>query len=398
MIKFSYANISNTDKYYSHLTHAQKCAADIIENLNHDSKYKIFDFQSARLDINNLLETARHIKDTYKNIILVAMGGAILNPQSFLSLTGALDQKNIHFLGNTDPIYFQNLVQTIDLQGSAVVIISNSGNTLETIALSKAMIETYKNANISEYGKHFFFITSPTNGVLQKIAQDINAVIIPHQAGISGRFSGFTNVTTFLGIIAGLDIEAYLDGAESAFQDFLNNDQAPSIVAAANIMTAAKPIMVSLAYLQQFNHFLEWYCQIIAESLGKKTNQAITPIRGLGPNDQHSMLQLYIEGPDDKFYNFLYVDHLDAYKNTDTDIFSYLSKINDINFTATKDTLESIGRPVRSILLPNLSAHSIGALMAHMMLETILLCKMAQVNPFDQPGVELIKTRTNNLV
>lgn len=397
MIKFSYANISNTDKYYSHLTHAQKCATDIIENLNHDSKYKIFDFQSARCDINNFLKTAQHVKNTYKNIILVAMGGAILNPQSLLSLTGALDQKNIHFLGNTDPIYFQNLIQNIDFHDSAVVIISNSGNTLETITLSKAMIAAYKNANIREYGKHFFFITNPINGTLQKIAQDINSVIIPHQAGISGRFSGFTNVTTFLGIISGIDVGEYLDGAEHTFQNFLNNNQAPSIISAANIMTAAKPIMVSLAYLQQFHHFLEWYCQIIAESLGKN-NQAITPIRGLGPNDQHSTLQLYIEGPDDKFYNFLYVDNLDAYKNTDTDIFSYLSKINDINFTATKDTLESIGRPVRSIMLPDLSAHTIGTLMAHMMLETILLCKMAEVNPFDQPGVELIKTRTNKLV
>lgn len=398
MIKFTYANIhNNTDKYHSYLALAQRCATDIIQNLGDEPKYKIFDFQTTRQDIDNLSEITKHIKDRYKNIIIVAMGGAMLNPQSLLNLNGALEQKNIYFLGNTDPIYFENLVQKIDLQDSAIIIISNSGNTLETIALSKMMIATYKNANINEYGKHFFFITNPINGALQKIAKDINAMIIPHQAGISGRFSGLTNVTTFIGIIAGIDIEEYLNGAESALTDFINNPHAPSIIAAANISTAAKPIMVSLAYLQQFNYFLEWYCQIIAESLGKN-NQSITPIRGLGPNDQHSMLQLYIEGPDDKFYNFFYVSNLGTNQNTNSDIFSYLRQINDINFTATKETLESIGSPLRSIMLPDLSAHTIGDLTANMMLETILLCKMAGVNPFDQPGVELIKTRTNKLV
>lgn len=396
MIKFNYANINNTDKYHACLMRAQKCALNIIQDLDHDRKYKIFDIQSARQDINNFSQIAQHVKDVYKNIIIIAMGGAILNPQSLLSLNSALEQNNIYFLGNTDPIYFQNLVQNIDLHDSAVVIISNSGNTLETIALSKMMVETYKDAKINEYGKHFFFITNPISGALQKIAQDINAVIIPHQAGISGRFSGFTNVTTFLGTIAGIDVEGYLGGAEHAVQDFINNSQAPAIIAAANITTAAKPMMVNLAYLQQFHYFLEWYSQIIAESLGKN-NHAITPIRGLGPNDQHSMLQLYIEGPDDKFYNFLYVSNLGAHKSINSDIFSYLSQINNINFTATKDTLESLNRPVRSIMLPDLSARTIGELTANMMLETILLCKMSEVNPFDQPGVELIKMRTNKL-
>lgn len=397
MIKFSYANIHNTDKYHSYLALAQRCATDIIQNLPHNPKYKIFDFQAARREIDNFAEITQHAKDRYKNIIIVAMGGAILNPQSLLYLNGTLERKNIYFLGNTDPFYFQNLVQSLDLRETAVIIISNSGNTLETIALSKMMIAAYKNLNINEYNKHFFFITNPINSTLQKIAKDINALIIPHQTGISGRFSGFTNVTTFIGIITGIDIEGYLNGAESALEDFVNNQHSSSIIAAANIRAAAKPIMVSLAYLQQFNYFLEWYCQIIAESLGKN-NQSITPIRGLGPNDQHSMLQLYIEGPDDKFYNFFYVSNLGANKNSNEDIFSYLSHINDINFTATKETLESIDRPMRSIMLPDLSAHTIGNLTANMMLETILLCKMAEVNPFDQPGVELIKIRTNKLV
>lgn len=396
MIKFNYANINNSDKYHICLTRAQECAKDIIQDLGHDPKYKIFDVQLARQDIDNFSQIAQHVKDTYKNIIIIAMGGAILNPQSLLSLNSALEPNNIFFLGNTDPIYFQNLVQNIDLHDSAVVIISNSGNTLETIALSKMIAATYQNAKINEYGKHFFFITNPTSGALQKIAKDINAAIIPHQAGISGRFSGFTNVTTFIGIIAGIDIKEYLDGAENVLTDFINNRQAPSIIAAANILSAAKPIMVNLAYLQQFNYFLEWYCQIIAESLGKN-NHAITPIRGLGPNDQHSMMQLYIDGPDDKFYNFLYVSNLDTNQSSSTDIFSYLHQINDINFAATKETLESIGRPVRCIMLPDLSTRTIGELTANMMLETILLCKIAEVNPFNQPGVELIKTRTNKL-
>ncbi|MCP5369989.1 MAG: hypothetical protein H6909_04815 [Rickettsiaceae bacterium] len=398
MIKFSYTNTSaDQDKYQLNLAQARLQADEIISDLTTNLKYKIFDFPSSYKELTNIAKIAKNIKNPCEDIIIIGMGGAILNPQALLTLHGLPKEKNIHFLGNTDPIYFQNLAQKINLKHSIVIVISNSGNTLETISLSQMMIKMYENTITNSIGEHFFFITNTINGKLKEIANNIKATIIPHRAGISGRFSGFTNVSTFIASIAGLDVAEYIKGAEYVLEDFISNKHAPSIIAAANIMTVRKPIMVNLAYLQQFDPFLEWYCQIIAESLGKN-NHAITPIRGLGPNDQHSTLQLYIEGADDKFYNFLHVTHLDFTKNIDLSIFSYLYKINNINFTATKEVLESIGRPVRSIILPNLSLRTIGELTANMMLETIILCKMSEVNPFDQPGVELIKIKTKELL
>jgi glucose-6-phosphate isomerase len=161
--------------------------------------------------------------------------------------------------------------------------------------------------------------------------------------------------------------------------------------------------MVNIGYLQQFSSYLEWYSQIIAESLGKN-GTGITPLRGLGPNDQHSMLQLYLDGPQDKIYTLFYVPNLkDTTKICSFEEFGYiaekyLSDINTANFLATESALSNNNLPTRTILLPDLSSRSIGSLVAHSMLETIMLSHMMNINPFDQPGVELIKTKSKQLI
>ena len=231
-----------------------------------------------------------------------------MNPETLINLNSnsIIYPTQIHFLNNTDPIYFRKLLSTIETRNCAVLAISNSGMTLETNSLVGAMISEFEKNNINSLGTRFFFITKPDSGILSEIAGRISGNLIEHTPNISGRFSGLTNVTTLIAAIAGVKVEDYIDGADEVIQDFvLKPESNDAVLSATAIFSTNKPIMVNIGYLQQFSSYLEWYSQIIAESLGKNGG-GLTPLRGLGPNDQHSMLQLYLEGPQDKIYSLFY--------------------------------------------------------------------------------------------
>ena len=367
--------------------------------------YKIFSNKHALEQADEVALHAQEIRDNFTDLIVIGMGGASLNPEALISLSAIKNNKTkVHFLNNTDPLFLQNLLAKIELKHSAILAISNSGQTLETIALVGVMIAEFEKANIKNPEKHFYFITNLQSGNLKNIATKINATIIEHTANISGRYSGLTNVSTLAAQVAGIDVQEYLSGANSVLQDFYNNKSASqAALSAAAIYSAKKPISVNIGYLQRFNVFLEWYSQIIAESLGKDGN-GITPIKGLGPNDQHSMLQLYLDGPKDKLYSlFSTKDKHTALVTSNLPELGYIASkqlddINKANFEATFNALNKVGAPTRKIILNDLSARTIGSLVMHSMLEVIILGHMMQLNPFNQPGVELIKTESTRIV
>lgn len=385
---------------------ASNAAGLVINSIKNNSPfYNIFSIDLSRVMASSCQEYANEIKTAFSDLIVIGMGGAILNPQLLVDLCHYNKSNiNIHFLHNTDPFYLQELFKKVSLKNCAVLAISNSGDTLETNSLVGVMISEYKKAGIEDLGKNFYFITNLKSGILHDVAKKINAKLIGHQEQISGRYSGLSNVTSFIAQIAGIDISAFLDGAENVINSFIKEgaNSAPALSAAA-IHGTGLEIMANIGYLQSFSVFLEWYSQIIAESIGK-SGRGITPIRGLGPNDQHSMMQLYLDGKKDKLYSMFYVNNLPKdFRTNDINELGYissksLSDINTANFEATKLALIKNGLPVRSIILKDLSAKSIGQLIAHSMLETITLCNMFKINPFDQPGVELIKKNSRILV
>jgi len=405
-LEIEYSNFSNNNSIQNEAAIAAEHIINSIETKQ--PYYKIFDTEHAREQAKLCAPHAKAINDNYSDLIVIAMGGAMLNPATIIAL--CCDTKSstkIHFLYNTDPLCFQKLIAKLTLKNCAILAISNSGETLETIALVGAMIAEFEKANIADLGKRFYFITNPLKGKLYQIAQKINATILPHTDKISGRYSGLTNVTSFVAQVALVDIEQYLTGANVVINDFLQQkENSQSALSAANIFGFKELMMVNIGYLQQFDVYLEWYSQIIAESLGKE-EQGITPIRGLGPNDQHSMLQLYLDGPRDKLYSLFYIKELSQelpeyntclLKELDYIAGKSLTHIHTANFKATKYALINRNSPVRSVILKDLSAHTIGALVTHSMLEIIMLGQMMQINPFNQPGVELIKTKSKQIV
>lgn len=407
MLMLEYNNFDfNSPTFQKSEQTAISAAELIIDSIKSESPYyNIFSIGLSRSMANSCHDYANEIKSSFSDLIVIGMGGAVLNPQFLVNLCH-YNQSNInmHFLHNTDPFYLQSLLKKVSLKNCAVLAISNSGNTLETNSLVGVMISEYNKAGIEDLGKNFYFITNLKSGILHGIAKKINAKLIAHQEQISGRYSGLSNVTSLIAQIAGIDIKDFFDGAASVIDHFIKEGaKSPPARSAVAIHGAGLELMVNIGYLQSFSVYLEWYSQIIAESLGK-SGGGITPIRGLGPNDQHSMMQLYLDGKKDKLYSLFYVDNLPKdFRTSEINELDYmankvLSDINTANFEATKLALIKSGLPVRTIILEDLSAKSIGQLTAHSMLEIITLCNMFKINPFDQPGVELIKKESKILV
>lgn len=407
VIEIKYSNFNFTGAAYKSIKSAAKIAsAQITKSIKSESPlYKIFSGKHANNQTKSCAPYAQEINKNFSDLIVIGMGGAVLNPETVTSLLAQNNSSTqLHFLNNTDPFFLQNLLSRISLENCAILAISNSGQTLETIALVGVMISEFENATIADIGKHFYFITNLQSGILKNVASKIGATLIEHTEKISGRYSGLTNVTTLVAQIAGIDVREYLAGAQLILNDFLEyQEESQAALSAAALYSTGKPITVNIGYLQRFDVFLEWYSQIIAESLGKD-NKGITPIKGLGPNDQHSMLQLYLDGPKDKVFSLFYTRNDNtAYKSCNLKELNYiagknLQNINRANFEATLHALIKTGAPTRSIILHELSVKNVGSLVMHSMLETIILGHIMQLNPFNQPGVEFIKKESMRII
>jgi len=384
-------------------------AKTLVNNIKSGSSYyQIFQKHEPENLLEPLVELADKIRTNFSDLIVISMGGATLNPQMLVSFLGQDEiSPKIHFLNNTDPFFFADILNTIDIKNSAFIAISNSGETLETNGLVGCMLKEYQKNNIQEVGNRSFFITNLKNGTLKNIAIEIGGTLIPHQEGVSGRYSGLSSVSLLIGLVAGVDIHGYLSGANAVIDDFFSNlEQSKPLLSSSSIYHSNKTTLVNIGYLQRFLPFLEWYSQIIAESLGKN-GKGFTPLKGLGPNDQHSMLQLYLEGPKDKCFSFFYVNNIDKdklnYKTSNLNSLGYLadkklSDLNKANFDATINALILKKAPIRNIILNNLSAEAFGAITCHSMFEIIIIGHLMELNPFNQPGVELIKNHSKKLI
>ena len=406
MYEIKYYNSDSRKQDNNLLFSTAKAIVNNIESGN--SYYQIFQKHEPQNLLKNLIAVASEIRNRFSDLIVISMGGATLNPQMLVSFLGQ-DQNSpkIHFLNNTDPFFFSDLMDIIEIKNTAFIAISNSGETLETNALVGCLLREYQKHNITDIGLRSFFITNLKAGLLKDIAMEIGATLIPHQEGISGRYSGLSSVSLLIGLIAGIDMLSYISGANKVIDVFCSNlAESTPILSASSIYYSNKNTLVNIGYLQRFLPFLEWYSQIIAESLGKE-GKGYTPLKGLGPNDQHSMLQLYLEGPQDKLFSFFYLEKINSevgkYKTINLNKFGYLahkelSDINKANFTATINALSLKKLPIRSIILKELSSEAFGAMVCHLMLETITIGHLTRVNPFNQPGVEMIKIRSKELI
>jgi len=368
------------------------------------------------------------------NFVHVGMGGSALGPEVLLqslahtSMRNNGFQKTFTFLKNLDPLELKNFFHFTKLENTLFFIVSKSGETLETHTLLTILIEKLQNhyrqmtpelslKNILQ--KHFVFCTDPEKGTLRQLSKkyDIDCFTIPPNLG--GRFSVLSPVSFLPLCFFQLDPIELMKGAENMQASLLGNkniffeELAKSIVEFALYHQLTQTLM--MPYSTYLKTFTDWFVQLWAESLGKKQldthiPQGLTPIASYGPADQHSQLQLFLAGPKKNFTFFLSVqnDQIDFVLPTNSELqeFKSLTELNNLNLEYIVETqLIGVMEGFRAAQLPyvhlqlkQLNLETFGELFYFFESLTASVGHLLNVNPFDQPEVEIIKKQTQKML
>jgi len=382
--------------------------------------------------LEDVQRLAAELKNEFEIFVVIGIGGSALgniavqtalNPPFYNELSP--EQRNgglkIYVPDNVDPCLMRGLLNVIDIKKTVFNIITKSGSTAETLAnflvVRQAIIDSVGENN---YKNHIVITTDPQKGVLRKIAdsEGFRSLEVPIHVG--GRFSVLSSVGLLSAAAANIDIVELLEGAAFLDSHCFDNDvfsSTPCLNAAIQylIYQKGKHISVMMPYAQALKDIADWYRQLWAESLGKKHNRAgriinvgPTPVKALGATDQHSQLQLYNEGPNDKIITFITVDKYPeevfmpkAYDKYDA--FSYLGgkTLNELlsaEQQATEYALTQNNRPNCKIILPEINPFTVGQLLYMLEMQTAFAGELFDVNAFDQPGVEEGKIATYALM
>ena len=326
----------------------------------------------------------------FKFIRIFGMGGSSLGSHAIYDFLKHKIGKNFFFISNL------NNVEKFPKKNFLNLIISKSGNTLETIANSNVYIKK-NDKNI--------LITENKKSILKKIGLKLKNEVVDHNDFIGGRYSVLSEVGMLPVELMGLKVEKF-----KRFNNLVKNkDFFNSIISnAANILDLIrikKFNSVILNYDESSDNFLKWYQQLVAESLGKN-GKGVLPIISSMPKDNHSLMQLYLDGQKSNFYTFFYTQDKFSQKinsqNIPDDI-KYLKKkslgnILSSQIIATQKVFKKKNIPFRSFIIKNRSEETLGELFSFFIIETILIANALKINPYNQPAVELIKKETKKIL
>ena len=349
----------------------------IIKSLTKNYKYSF--------DSRNLKKFKK-----YSYFRIIGMGGSILGAHAIYDFLANKIKKNFSFINN---ITFNNS----KIESKFVnIIISKSGNTLETILNSNKYLKN-KNKNI--------FITENKNNYLNNLAKKIKSEIVHHNNFIGGRYSVMSEVGMLPAELMGLKPNNF-----KQFNNLIKNKAffrllISNVNSLLYLIKNKKTNSIIINYDEKSNNLFTWYQQLVAESLGKK-GTGLFPIISNMPKDNHSVMQFYLDGLKNNFFTFFYTHEKESFKlkrNKNFILDKYLDKksLNEITFAQKKAT-ENIFRrrniPFRSFEIFERNEKTLGELFTFFILETILLGKVLKVNPYNQPSVDLIKMETKKIL
>ena len=378
-----------------------------------------------RKDIATARAALKKLSHGARTLVFFGTGGSSLGGQTLAQLGGwgtpgddkhgSEERPRTRFYDNLDARTLELSLAGLDVKSTRFVVISKSGGTPETLVQISAAIEAVRAAGLeARMPELFLAVTEPaakgkSNG-LRVLCEHFSIPVLDHDPNIGGRFSGLTNVGLLPALARGLDVIALREGAQSVVDALLKaksvGDFAPAIGAAIAIGLAKERGVranVMLPYSDRLARFAAWYVQLWGESLGKG-GEGTTPVAALGPVDQHSQLQLYLDGAPQHFITVI----REACEGRGPRVPPDLAKLAGADYLggraagdlvtaqqrAIPVALIEAGRPVRTIDLKTLDERALGALMMHFMLETILSAHLLGVDPFDQPAVESGKVLT----
>ena len=354
-------------------------------------------------DFNSIRGVVEKLKK-FEVILFLGTGGSSLGGKTLVSFLRNSFYDNlkpkIFFIENIDSVEIESLLKNFKLSKVCCVITSKSGETIETISQFFLIKNKFKKTKVSIKNK-FFVITEDKNSTLKHIQEKEQLNFLPHPFSIGGRFSVFSIVGLLPALLSGFNIRDFCLGGEefikkiSVDKDF--NKYFDPVYNITELNKKSIKMSVIMPYIDSLNNLSFWYRQLWAESIGKQ-NKGITPINALGTVDQHSQLQLYLDGPKDKFFTIIAKKLRDSKDKLDC-TYSIKSKFKILHnksmddllnaeMKATVETLKNKKIPIRTIILESMNERCLGNLMMFFFLETIFGCFLMNVNPFDQPAVE----------
>lgn len=401
-----------------------------IANERGAGQHRFRELPHERIQVDEIKQIVAEYRPTTDNLIVLGIGGSALgntalqsalNPSTYNLLPA--DRRSgprLFVLDNVDPVWFEAVMDICgqDWSRTLVNVISKSGETAETSAQFLIVRDRMVQAlGEDEARQRIIVTTDAAHGTMRKIVdqQQYRSLVVPD--GVGGRFSVLTPVGLFSAAMCGIDIDALLEGA--AAMDPAVSDPNPLANPAARIaaihhlyMERGKRLHVMMPYSQQLKDMADWYRQLWAESLGKirpsdNENVGPTPIKALGATDQHSQVQLYREGPNDKVITFLEVEEFDvdtvvprAFSGIEA--MDYLGRSEDgtlggllnIEKKATELALLASQRPSLTIRFPAVTARTVGEFIYLYESVIPIMGKLSAINPYDQPAVELGKQLT----
>ena len=376
-------------------------------------------------------EYAAMVKNRFENILVLGIGGsalggmaiceALLKPYwNMLSAEQRNNLPRIFFLDNIDPDQIAGLLDSIDLTKTLVNVITKSGSTAETMSQFMIVKDRLEKEMGDNYRQNIVATTDRSTGFLRQIAgeEGYKTFVVPDDVG--GRFSVFSAVGLLPFALVGLDVDDIVQGVKDMDLALKNTDINENIAAQNALIhylmdtKKGKNLSVMMPYSSRLKYVSDWYVQLWAESLGKEFNKngervnvGPTPIKALGATDQHSQIQLYNEGPNDKIVTFIRVGQFDSTVEIPR-IFEYTGigylggkTINDLinaEADATKVALTDYQRPNVTLTLSNVSGYTLGQLLYMLEVQTAIAGELYGINTFNQPGVEQAKNYTYALM
>ena len=358
--------------------------------------------QSIINDKNEILNSlSKNYKDSYKknlinkykafsNYRIIGMGGSILGTRTIYEFLQHKIKKNFLFIDNLQNTLSQSKKKTVN------IIVSKSGNTIETITNSNIIIKK-NNRNI--------FVTENKKNYLYRLAENLKGEIVHHNNYIGGRYSVLSEVGMLPAELMGLKSKNFRQFNSLIKNRRFLNSLITNVGSILYYIKKRKFNSIIINYDEKSESLFKWYQQLVAESLGKK-KKGLLPIVSNMPKDNHSVMQLYLDGFQNNFYTFFYVDEKKSKKLNNKIILpshkflknKSISKIIYSQKKASENIFLKKNIPFRSFEIKKRDEKTLGELFSFFILETILLGKALKLNPYDQPAVELIKKETKKIL
>ena len=374
----------------------QEAVKSVKDELNGNSDMKCVGIAYEKDDLKEIKDFASFIRNNFKHTVVMGIGGSSLGAMTLLSMS---KEKNVTVLESIDSNTVKELFESLDLANTAFLTVSKSGKTIECISQTLIVMKMVEDKlGRDAIGKHFFFLTENKESPITNLAKEFNIKTFEHHKTVGGRYSYLSNTGLIPACIGGLDIEAIRQGAIDTIEYVLNtpnNDILNTCGSIVDFTNNGVDANVVMPYIDRFINLTKWYRQLWAESLGKGGRGTI-PVDALGTSDQHSQLQLYMDGPRNKFYTFIYKDKdPNSLKITKTynEGFEYLKGLSlddimNIEFESTVEVLVKRELPVRVIKFKEINEKALSQCLMQFMLETIICGKATGIDPFGQQAVE----------